>query len=236
MTQHLSPVTVAIVTMTLARTHDEEEQLLHSLRIATTLGLPMAIADRGGRREYVERLARLPRVAVAAVAEDGLVPQIQAAFSRAEAFGAELLLYTEPDKALFFTEAVTRLVQEGIAEPGSLRLAARSEASFATFPPMQCYTESVVNHLASELVGEKGDYSYGPFLMPRALLSRVGALPSRLGWGWRFAIFRAAHQAGIPVRHVVDDLPCPLEQREEDARERAHRIRQLSENLLGLVS
>jgi hypothetical protein len=31
-------------------------------------------------------------------------------------------------------------------------------------------------------------------------------------------------------------LPCPVEQRDENDAERAHRVRQLSENLLGLVS
>lgn len=236
MTVPQSRQTVAMVTMTLARTPEEETELLRSLSIAATLGLPMVIADRGGRREYVERLARLPGAVVAPVTEAGLVPQIQAAFARAEAFACDLLLYTEPDKAWFFAEAASRLVQAALAAPTDLLLSARSDASFATFPPMQRYTESVVNHLASELVGVTGDYSYGPFLMPRVLSSHVGTLSSRLGWGWRFAMFRAASRAGVPLRHVVDDLPCPMEQREENDGERAHRVRQLSENLLGLVS
>ena len=222
--------------MTLARTREEEEQLLHSLSMATALGLPMAIGDRGGRHAYVERLARLPGALVSPVAEAGLVPQIQVAFARAEEFRCDLLLYTEPDKAGFFAQAARRLVHAGQKEPASLLLSARSDASFATFPPMQRYTESVVNHLASDLIGVTGDYSYGPFLMPRTLASHVGTLSSRLGWGWRFATFRAARRAGLPVRHVVDDLPCPVEQRDENDAERAHRVRQLSENLLGLVS
>jgi hypothetical protein len=49
-------------------------------------------------------------------------------------------------------------------------------------------------------------------------------------------MFRAAHRERIPIEHVVSDLPCPLEQRHEGDAERAYRIRQLSENLLGLVS
>jgi len=229
--------TVAIVTMTWARTRDEEELLLHSLRIVATLGFPIALADREGRREFVDELARLPHSVVVAAGERGLVPQIKAAFDGAGRYTPDLLLYTEPDKAVFFAGAAAQVVERGLrVGVPALILASRSTASVATFPPMQQYTESVVNRLTGELIGERGDYSYGPFLMPRQLLPVVATLPGQLGWGWRFAIFRAAHREGIAIEHAVGDLPCPLEQRHEGEKEREYRIRQLGENLLGLVS
>jgi hypothetical protein len=232
----MDPATIAVVTMTWARTRDEEDVLLQSLRIAASLGLPMAIADRNGRREFVEQLAQLPRTVVVAAREEGLVPQIKAAFDRVADFAPDAILYTEPDKAQFFAGAATRVLERGLqlGEPAVV-LAARSNASFLTFPAMQQYTESVANHLAGELVGERGDYSYGPFLMPRLLLPYVHPLSAHLGWGWRFAMFRAARRERLPVLHAIDDLPCPVEQRHEDDVDCAHRIRQLSENLLGLI-
>jgi hypothetical protein len=231
------PPSVALVTMTWARTSSDEDLLLRSLAAATTLGLPVAIADRHGRPEFVERLSRLPHTVVVPAGAEGLVPQIMAAFDAAAAFGPEMLLYSEPDKHAFFARAAARLLESSQRHrTPAMVLAARSDDSFATFPPMQRYTESIVNHLCAELVGVAGDYSYGPFLMPGRLLSRIRALPPNLGWGWRLAAFRAAAREGLPILHVPDDLPCPVDQRREDDADRVHRLRQLSENLLGLIA
>jgi hypothetical protein len=221
--------------MTWARTSREEDLLVRSLAAAAALGLPIAIGDRNGRPEFVERLSRLPHAVVVRSRKEGLVSQITAALDAAAAFRPEMLFYSEPDKQLFFAGAATRLLERArrYGKP-ALVLAARSDASFATFPPMQRYTECIVNQRCGELFGVTGDYSYGPFLMPRRLLSHLRALPSNLGWGWRLAAFRAAAHEGLPIVHVADDLPCPVEQRGEDDAERVHRLRQLSENLLGL--
>jgi hypothetical protein len=40
----------------------------------------------------------------------------------------------------------------------------------------------------------------------------------------------------MAIVHVQDELPRPFDQRREDDEERAHRLRQLSESLLGLTS
>jgi hypothetical protein len=228
---------LALVTITWARTSSEEDLLVRSLAAAAMLGFPIAIGDRNGRPEFIERLLCLPQTMVVRTREEGLVPQITAAFDAAAAFAPEMLFYSEPDKQVFFDGAAVRLLAEArrYGKP-ALVLAARSDASFATFPPMQRYTESVVNQLCAELIGVPGDYSYGPFLMPRPLLSHLRALPSTLGWGWRLAAFRAARREGLPIVHVPDDLPCPVEQRQEDEADRVHRLRQLSENLLGLIA
>jgi hypothetical protein len=100
---------------------------------------------------------------------------------------------------------------------------------------VQRYTEGVINHLCGELLGAAGDYSYGPFLMNRGLLPYIANLHPRLGWGWRHFMFRAASREGLSVLHGVGDYPCPPGQRWEDEAERRHRMRQLSENILGLI-
>jgi hypothetical protein len=88
--------------MTWARTAAEEALLIRSLSDAATLGLPMAIADRNVRPEFIERLARLPRTVVVSARGAGLVPQIMSAFDAAETFAPEMMLYTEPDKEASF--------------------------------------------------------------------------------------------------------------------------------------
>jgi hypothetical protein len=39
----------------------------------------------------------------------------------------------------------------------------------------------------------------------------------------------------LRVVQLTDDYPCPPDQRHEDDRERTHRLRQLSQNILGLI-
>jgi hypothetical protein len=197
----------------------------------------MEIANRDVRPEFAERLSRLANAAVVSVREEGLVPQIMAALDAAAARQPEMLFYTEPDKESFFASAAARFLDAArrLGKP-ALVLAARSEASFETFPPMQRYTEAVINHLCSDCLGIAGDYSYGPFVMPGRLLSHVRTVPRDLGWGWRLAAFRAAGRERLPIVHLPYDLPCPVSQTHEDQADREHRIRQLSENLRGLLT
>lgn len=136
----------------------------------------------------------------------GLVPQVKASFAAAASFQTRFILYVEPDKEAFFAGAIRDFVLDaaGDAEVGIV-LASRSGGSFGTFPPMQQYTEGVINQLCSELVGCDGDYSYGPFLMNRTLLPRVDVMPDRLGWGWRDFMFAVTPLHGLRMLHVVGD-------------------------------
>ena len=228
-------ISAAIVTMTLARSPEDEALLTESLMAAASLGYPLAIADRSGRPEFLARLARLPRCTVAVASGSGLVGQVQTAFSVAASFNTEFLFYTEPDKAAFFRDGANRLLRAVEHTPhAGLILASRSAESFQTFPPMQRYTEGIVNHLCGDLA-HPGDYCYGPFVLHRRLLPHIQSIPAGLGWGWRLSTFRAALRQSLPLIHAVDDLPCPPDQCEENDDDRAHRLRQLSQNLLGLI-
>ena len=63
----------------------------------------------------------------------------------------------------------------------------------------------------------------------------LDGLPARIGWGWRHYIFAAAAQLGFRIVAIAGDYPCPVDQRQEDVGERTHRMRQLSQNVDGLV-
>src|SRR3954447_14308127 len=139
---------LAIVTMTMVRSSAEEQLLRRSLRLLSDIGAPIAVADAGASAPFAEFLSALPNVTVAAPGAHGLVAQVQAAVAAAAAFARPLILYTEPDKELFFARHLRAFVEQGAgARDRGLVLAARSEAAAATFPPMQQYVESVVNHL-----------------------------------------------------------------------------------------
>ena len=227
---------VAVATMTWARSPAEESLLLRSLELLAQSGLPIAVADRGTSAAFTKALSCRAGIRVVVPDAPGLVAQVKASFQLAAAFRTPRILYVEPDKEAFFERRLGAFLRGAPAgDDVGVVLAARSAASFATFPPTQRYTESVINTLTGEQVGAAGDYSYGPFLVHRRLLPQLAHLDGRLGWGWRHFVFRVARRQGLRVAHVTGDYPCPPEQRHEDEAERRHRLRQLSENLLGLI-
>ena len=199
----------------------------------------MAVADAGRDSAFTEFLSRLPGFHVTVPSERGLVAQVTASIERAAAFNTPFILYTESDKALFFDRRmrafITRAAELRQGRELGVALASRSGESFDTYPPMQRYTESVINRLCGERVGCPGDYSYGPFILSRALVPHLLGAKRHLGWGWRHFAFHTAHRLGLRVDHVTDEYPCPPDQRTEDDAERLHRLRQLSENILGLI-
>ena len=227
---------LTIFTVTWARDAAEEALLSRALEALVAFGCPVVAADRTNTPSFTAALTQLG-IRVAAPTAQNLVAQVQAAAAAAAAFGARYLLYTEPDKELFFRTALPQFLDKrGSNEDAGVVLAARTEASLATFPPMQRYVESVVNTLCAEIIGRPGDYCYGPFLIHRRLLSHVATVSPALGWGWRTSTFLAAHSAGDRVVHWVADLPCPPEQRVEDSTQRRHRLTQLAQNVSGLCA
>jgi hypothetical protein len=201
------------------------------------MGIPVVVADRGDDSVFLQRLVTMDGLAVSVAPAPGLVIQAQDALARAGAFGTRFILYTESDKLFFFESGLREFLARAPADDDiGVVLAARSPASFATFPRLQRYTEGVFNDLAAEQFGAHGDYCYGPFLMHRTLLPTVVRLPHDLDWGWRPATFAAVRRHGTRLVHLEGHYPCPPDQREEGKVDQAHRIRQLSQNLLGLLS
>jgi hypothetical protein len=114
-------------------------------------------------------------------------------------------------------------------------LAARTPRSFLTFPPTQCDTEDSVNRLCARVTGVATDYCYGPFLLWPGGVDHLSTLDSAVGWGWRTYICAIASRLGLPIEHVTGDFDCPADERDEDRQEQMHRLRQLAENVTGLV-
>src|SRR4051812_45657080 len=197
---------VAVATMTWARSPSEEIVLRRSLQRLSGVGLPVAVADTGSNSAFTAFLSTLPGFRVVTPNERGLVAQVQTALARAATFDRRFILYTEPDKDLFFEQQLADFVDRAPAASNApIVLAARSAKALSTFPPMQRYAEGVINHLVGEALGVCGDYSYGPFLMARDLVPQVAAIERSLGWGWRHAAFLYAAQHGSSIRHVVDE-------------------------------
>lgn len=182
---------IVVATMTWARSASEERLLRESLTTLAECRLPVAVADAGSSSEFLNFLRCLPRFTVTAPATPGLVGQIAASLQLAAQSDSPWILYTEPDKQLFFEERMADFLR---AAPGhtdtGVVLASRSADSFRTFPRMQRYTETVINTLCRELIGVDTDYSYGPFVLHRTLVPLAASMDPRIGWGWRHHLFR----------------------------------------------
>jgi|SRR5690242_476002 hypothetical protein len=231
----MRPDEVSIATITWARDPAEEALLRRALVALAAFEVPCIVADARSPAPFVEFVDALPHMRVVPVERPGLVPQVKAALRGAADRGTPFILYTESDKLPFFEGPLASFLDRVPADAAlGAALASRSPRSFATFPPMQQRTERAINDLCAHIVGEPGDYSYGPFVLNRLLVPLIEQIPDDLGWGWRHFTFGIAHRLNLRILHICDDPECPPEQRDEAETERAYRLRQLSQNVEGL--
>jgi hypothetical protein len=228
---------LTIVTLTWARDEAEEQLLRTSLTALARLEVPVFVTDGGSGEGFLDFLAGFPHFNVLQPEVPGLWPQVKRSLEVAQQQRApKYFLYTEPDKTAFFqnhlADFIANVPDDG--QPGVV-LASRSPASFGTFPAFQQMTETTINACCAELIGHPVDYTYGPFLFNAGLLPHLSQLPTGIGWGWRPFLFGLAHRLGYPVSWQQRDLPCPPDQREDDPKERIYRMRQLQQNIDGLV-
>jgi hypothetical protein len=227
---------VCISTVTLARTDEEEDALRRALQALSALQFPTYVSDRTSRPGFSDFLTSLAHVNTTEPDGPGLLGQVRASLRAALDSKPGFILYTEPDKEHFFQRGLLEFVDEAADEREvGLIFAARSDESFATFPAMQRYTEGVINQLWEGCGGPSGDYSYGPMLIRPNLVRCLDALDANVGWGWRHFLAGATLASGQRILHRVGHYPCPLDQRHEDDDDRLHRMRQLAENLRGLI-
>ena len=231
----MHPTSLSIATITWARDAAEESLLRTALSRLSRHRLPVFVADGGSGEGFVEFLRTLRDVSVHHAGR-GVFRQAGTSLRLAGESGAEMILYTEPDKLEFFDRGLdTFLENAGAYGDAAVVLAARTPSSFATFPEMQRFTESTINGLCAEVLGVEGDYCYGPLLLHRALLPHLETIQEEIGWGWRFFAVAAAHKLGLEVQLIEGDFPCPADQRSESEKERLYRMTQLEQNIRGLL-
>lgn len=229
---------VSVATLTWARDAAEERLLRESLTLLSDLGPPVFVTDGGTGGTFADFLRALPNFRVSEAGAPGVWPQARSSITAAaDAGGARFILYTEPDKRDFFRESLRGFIAEAASgEDVGVVLASRSAGSFATFPEFQQQTETAINRCCAEALGVEADFTYGPFLLNRALVPRLARAEDRIGWGWRPYAFGAARALGLRVLHVEGHLPCPPEQREDGRAERLYRVKQLGQNIQGLLA
>ena len=225
---------LAIATIAWARDEKEETVLRESLKALSQLGLPVFVTDGGSTPSLRAWVQALPNVSF--FQAKGLWTQAKKSITEAHLSGAATILYTEPDKLHFFRHHLPQMIENTRwQERGQVVVAARSAKAFASFPAFQQMTETTINECCAEITGLATDYLYGPFLFPTGLLPHLDMLPDNCGWGWRSFLFAKAHLLGYTLAVEEGDYLCPPDQQADDAGERIYRMKQLVQNIDGLL-
>ena len=226
---------IVITTITLARNQQEEELLRKSLEHLAKLSIPVFLTDGGSGKSFLEFLRSFSHFTLLNPAK-GVWPQARNSLLEAEKSNAEFIFYTEPDKTAFFADSLPDMIEQiSTNEQTGVVLASRSLKGFASFPSFQQMTETTINCCCEELIGKPFDYTYGPFLLNKKLIPFLKDLSRDIGWGWRPYLFHIAKRLGYCVEAFVGNFYCPVEQRNDDGKERIYRMKQLTENIEGLI-
>jgi hypothetical protein len=227
---------LSIATITWARDEAEENLLRKSLQQLASLQIPVHITDGGSGPAFLDFLRSVPHFRLLQVKEKGVWAQAKNSLFEAYRSGSEFILYTEPDKYDFFFRWLSPMLNEvPVNAQSGIILASRLSAGFDTFPPFQRMTETTINNCCAEVVGKPLDYTYGPFVLNRKLVTYLDLVQEDIGWGWRPFTFIVASRLGYNVEAYEAGFSCPPEQRKDDPEERLYRMRQLEQNIRGIV-
>jgi hypothetical protein len=227
---------LCIATICWARNEGEENLLRQSLSRLAELQIPVFITDGGSNDTFLEFVRSMPNFTLLKAGEKGVYAQAKNSLQAAYQSGTPFIFYTEPDKELFFANHLAALLNNVSADDSlGVYLASRSPKGFASFPRFQQITETTINQCCAEVIGQDMDFTYGPFLLNRRLVASLRHITEDIGWGWRPFVFIMAHRMGLTVDCLADDFLCPEDQRQDDAKERIYRMRQLEQNIRGIV-
>lgn len=225
---------LCVATISLARNKEEQKLLRTSLKQLAALTIPVCITDGGSPKDFINFLHGIPHFKI--FEARGLWPQAKRSITHAAKSGAQFIFYTEPDKLEFFTNHLKKMLETiNVDEETGILLASRSAKGFSTFPSFQQMTETTINNCCKEVIGKEMDYCYGPFLFNTQLIPFLEKLDDNIGWGWRPFAFAISRRLGLEVSNFEGDFNCPLDQREDNATERIYRMKQLTQNINGII-
>jgi hypothetical protein len=225
---------IAIVTMARGASDVEVLRITDGLTQAAAPGLPVYVTDHSGSPGVRGAVELLPNLDLAREASE-MAPRIASSFRRARHNGAEVCVYSEPDKIPFFQSGLDRLVHLAEQHPESLVVAARNASAFATVPEGQRKLESMANEIGATFLGKRIDYFFGPFAIPGSAVERyLPLMPASIGWGWRTYLMARCILEGMPVVVLDGAFDAPEWNRgEDDAASRLYRLKQFVESVDG---
>jgi hypothetical protein len=229
---HKNKLSVAIITW--ARDAEEETLLRSALSRLALMQMPVFVTDGGSGESFIEFLYSLPNFTVVQPLGKGLWNQVNSSLNATLSNSTTHVLYTEPDKLDFLTNRLENFVEEADEAMGIV-LASRTEEAFASYPVFQQTTETSINFCCAEVIQQPFDFTYGPFILNSKLIPFFKDLPADIDWGWRPFAFCIARRLGYAIQEIKRDNYCPFDQRQDSPKERIYRMKQLHQNIEGVV-
>ncbi|WP_026462842.1 hypothetical protein [Adhaeribacter aquaticus] len=227
---------IVIATISWARNESEEKLLREALTELAKLSFQVFITDGGSSTEFLQFIKSLPHFTLLKPDEKGLWAQAKKSLQAAQNTKSQFILYSEPDKLSFFKEFLSNFISDSPShEKLGIVLASRTTTGFTSFPDFQQKTETAINECCAEILKQKIDYTYGPFILNKNLVPYLTQVKEDIGWGWRPLTFGLAHRLGCQINYQAKDFTCPLDQQEDTKTERIYRMKQLTQNIQGLL-
>ena len=196
--------------------------------------IPVFVTDGGSGETFIEFLHSFSNFNVVQPLSKGLWNQVDSSLNATLSNNTTHVLYTEPDKLDFFANRLENFIEEADEAMGIV-LASRTKEAFASFPAFQKTTETSINFCCAEVTQQPFDFTYGPFILNRKLMPFLKDLPADIDWGWRPFAFCIAHRLGYAIQEIKKDNYCPVDQRQDSPKERIYRMKQLHQNIEGVV-
>jgi len=226
---------LSISTISWARNEGEENLLKKSLQILAGLHLPVFITDGGSSQSFLDFLNSFTNFTISKAPAKGVWAQAKSSLEAAYQSGSDFVFYTEPDKFDFFHRLPAILDKVNLAPQSGIVMMSRSPSAFSSFPAFQQMTETTINNCCAEVISDPVDYTYGPFIVNRKIVPYLISIKEELDWGWRPYAFSIARRLGYIVEAIEGDFNCPPDQQSDTPEERLYRMRQLQQNIHGIV-
>lgn len=232
-------VEASIATMTYDKgSYTESSVILKSLSVLSKLGIPINCVHGGMLPETETGLKKLG-VNVSTQKESGLGSAINQTMKEAYNKGADIVVYTEPNKHPIFWPQLSKVIEPIKNNEADITFASRDPDSFETYPFNRKTAERWFNLIASSVTGVSGDYVFGTKAFRREVVPTFDEFFKKYqknNWVELMGSTFSAMNKGYKAKMVTINAPAlEEEQKEIEPSHTKYRVSQGLQNLEGLL-
>lgn len=198
---------LAIATLSLIRTDEERQVVLHTIEELDNLNVPVVIVDGGSKTEDINKIKSYKNVVL--FEEKGLQNQLLRSQKEARNL-ANNIFYLHTDKLEFVKENAKSLIAQYLSQnPKGMFVPTRNTESINSYPSYQQKAEKFLNFFISDYIGINNDFYSGPKLYPALLVNYLDKLYEDIGWGIEAYYYVLAKRLGLPFYFQTVFSPSP---------------------------
>lgn len=184
------------VTATWARTPEERDRILETMRALNSLGIEIVIGNKTKTHFPLSKeLSKLSMVHI--IEAESFNAQRTLSFKEAASM-AENIFWLESDKKEFVINHLSNILSSLALDTPQVVFPSPTRASFDKYPQFQILIENCINQLISASGAPALHYTYGPMLFPSKLALYLPT-DTEFGWGINAFLALVAKQKNVPV-------------------------------------